>query len=57
MNVEKTITEVELLEGMYALPDTRPLKLADRCAANQRHDERYADNPWFRLWQRYGIPR
>jgi hypothetical protein len=57
MNVEKTIAEVEWLESIYALPDTRPLKLTDRYAANQEHDERYADNPWFRLWQRYGIPR
>ncbi len=57
MNVEKTIAEVEWLEGIYSLPDTRPLTLTDRDAANQSHDERYADNPWFRLWQRYGIPR
>jgi hypothetical protein len=48
MNAEKTIAEVEWLEGIYSLPDTRPLKLADRHAANQRHDETYADNPWFR---------
>jgi hypothetical protein len=57
MYVEKTIAEVEWLEGIYLLPDTRPLKLADRYAANQRHDEKYAENPRFRLWQRYGIPR
>jgi len=29
--------------------------LSDRCAANQRHDEMYAHNPWFRLWKRYGV--
>jgi hypothetical protein len=57
MNVEKTIAEVEWLDRIYSLPDTRPLKLTDRYAANQRHDERCANNPWFRLWQRYGIPR
>ena len=57
MNVEKTIAEVEWLDRIYSLPDTRPLKLNDRYAANQRHDERCANNPWFRLWQRYGIPR
>ena len=55
MDVEKTIAEVEWLEGIYSLPDSRPLNLSDRLAANQRHDERYADNPWFRLWQRYGV--
>ena len=57
MNVEKIIAEVEWLEGIYSLPDTRPLGLTDRDAANQSHDERCADNPWFRLWQRYGLPR
>lgn len=54
MNVEKTIADIELLEDIYALPDTRPLQLSDRVAANQRHDEMLAENPWFRLWQRYG---
>jgi hypothetical protein len=54
MNVEKTIADIELLEDIYALPDARPLQLSDRAAANQRHDEMLADNPWFRLWQRYG---
>jgi hypothetical protein len=55
MNVEKTIAEVEWLEGIYSLPDTRPLNLADREAANRQHDEMLATNPWFRLWQRYGV--
>jgi hypothetical protein len=55
MDVNKTIQEIELLERIYALPDTRQLRLADREAANQKHDEMYADNPWFRLWKRYGV--
>jgi hypothetical protein len=55
MDVEKTIAEIELLEQMFALPDSRGLQVADRQAANQRHDEMYADNPWFRLWKRYGV--
>ena len=55
MDVNKTIEEIELLERIYALPDTRQLQLADRDAANQKHDEMYADNPWFRLWKRYGV--
>ena len=54
MDVEKTITEIELLERMFALQDTRPLKMADWKAINQKHDETYAANPWFRLWKRYG---
>jgi hypothetical protein len=55
MDVEKTIIDIELLERIYSLPDPRQLQLADRYAANQRHDEMYADNPWFRLWKRYGV--
>jgi hypothetical protein len=38
------------------LRDPRPLRESDVCAANQRHDTLNAQNPWFRLWQRYGIP-
>jgi hypothetical protein len=55
MDVEKTIAEIEWLERVLALPDTRRLRLADREAANRKHDERYADNPWFKLWKHYGI--
>jgi hypothetical protein len=55
MDAEKTIAEIEWLEHLLALPDTRPLQLSDRYAANQMHDEKYAHNPWFRLWQRYGV--
>jgi hypothetical protein len=55
MDCEKVITEIEWLERLLSLPDTRPLQLSDRYAANQRHDETYAHNPWFRLWKRYGI--
>lgn len=55
MDVEKTIAEIEWLESMYTLPDPRPLRMADRKAANQKHDEMYAENPWFRLWKHYGV--
>jgi len=55
MNVEKSIAEIEWLELLYSVPDPRPLQLSDRCAANQRHDEMYANNPWFKLWKRYGV--
>jgi hypothetical protein len=54
MDVEKTIADIETLERIYTLADPRPLQLSDREAANQRHDTMLADNPWFRLWQRYG---
>jgi len=57
MDVEKTIAEIESLERVFALPDTRPLRLADREAVNREHDQMLAANPWFRLWQRYGIPQ
>ncbi len=56
MDIEKTITEIEWLERTYALSDDRPLGTSDREAANRQHDEMLAANPWFRLWQRYGIP-
>lgn len=55
MDLEKTISEIEWLERIFRLPDTRRLQLRDREAANQRHDELLAENPWFRLWKRYGV--
>ena len=55
MDVEKTISEIEWLEQLYSLPDPRMQGLADRYAANRKHDERNANNPRFRLWQRYGV--
>ncbi|MFB3916367.1 MAG: hypothetical protein ACE14M_06540 [Terriglobales bacterium] len=57
VDIEKTIADIEWLERLYSLPDGRPLQLADREAANQEHDRNCADNPWFRLWKRYGLPR
>jgi hypothetical protein len=55
MDAEKIIADIEWLERIVALPDTRRLQLADREAANRQHDEMLAANPWFRLWKRYGI--
>lgn len=55
MDVEKIIAEIERLERILRLPDTRPPRPADREAANQRHDHVNANNPWFRLWKRYGV--
>ncbi len=55
MNIERTIAEIEWLERIFALPDIRRPGLTDREAANRRHDEMYAANPWFRLWKRYGV--
>jgi len=55
MEVEQTIAEIEWLERMLAVPDKRPLTPSDLSAANRRHDEMYANSPWFRIWQRYGI--
>jgi len=55
MDVEKTITDIEWLERTFTLPDTRRLRVADREAANRKHDDMYAANPWFRLWKRYGV--
>ena len=55
MDVEQIISEIEGLERIFAVPDTRPLRPNDLSAANRRHDETLARSPWFRLWQRYGV--
>jgi hypothetical protein len=52
MDIEKTIAEIEMLEQILMLADKRPLRMADWKAANQKHDEKYAADPWFRLWKR-----
>jgi hypothetical protein len=54
-DTEQTIAEIERLERIFAVPDTRPLSASDLLAANRRHDEQQASSPWFRLWQRYGV--
>jgi hypothetical protein len=55
MDAEQNIAEIEYLERIFAVPDTRPLSASDLAAANRRHDEKLANSPWFRLWQRYGV--
>jgi hypothetical protein len=55
MDAERTIAEIELLERLFAVPDTRPLTASDLWAVNRRHDEMLAHSPWFRLWQQYGV--
>lgn len=57
MDPEQTIFEIELLERIAELPDTRPLSPGDREAANRRHDQMCASNPWFKVWQQFGLPR
>jgi hypothetical protein len=53
MDAEQNIAEIEWLERIFAVPDTRPLSASDLAAANRLHDERHANK--FRLWQRYGV--
>ena len=55
MDADRVIAEIETLERMHALPDTRPLSASDISAANRHHDARQANSPWFRLWQSYGV--
>jgi len=50
MEVERIISQVELLERIFEVPDTRQLRERDIAAANRRHDEMLAHSPWFRLW-------
>jgi hypothetical protein len=55
MDAGQSIAEIELLERIFAVPDTRPLSASDLSAVNRRHDDMLAHSPWFRLWQRYGV--
>ena len=55
MDAERTIAEIEWLERISSLPDTRPLSASDIAAANRRHDEALSHSPWFRLWQSFGV--
>ena len=55
MDVERIIDEIEQLQEMFELPDTRPLSASDLSAANRRHDEMLANSPWFHLWQHFGV--
>jgi hypothetical protein len=55
MDIEQTIADIERLEHMISVPDTRPLSPSDISAANRKHDEKLAHSPWFRLWQHYGV--
>jgi hypothetical protein len=42
MDIEQTIAEIEWLERLSSLPDTRPLRARDLAAANRRHDEAHS---------------
>jgi hypothetical protein len=55
MDIEQTIADIEQLERIFSVPDTRPLSNSDIAAANRMHDERLAKSPWFKLWQHYGV--
>lgn len=55
MDVEQVIADIERLEQILKLPDSRPLGPRDIAAANRRHDELNAHSPWFKLWQAYGV--
>ena len=55
MDAEQIIAEIDWLERILTLPDTKSLRPSDLSAANRRHDDMHAQSPWFRLWQRYGF--
>lgn len=46
-----------IVRAHLRVPDTRPLSASDLAAANRRHDEKQANSPWFKLWQRCGVCR
>jgi hypothetical protein len=55
MDAEQTIAEIERLERIFAMPDTRPLSARDLSAVNRRHDDMHAHSPWFRLGSGMGF--
>lgn len=55
MDAERTITEIERLERLFALQDRRPLVAADLEFVNRQHDQLNAHSPWFKLWHDFGI--
>ena len=55
MDIERTIGDIEELERIFDMADIRPLTPTDVSAANQRHDAKLANSPWFKLWQSYGV--
>jgi len=52
---EKANSEIEWLQRIFEMPDSRPLTESDLTAANRRHDEKLANSPWFKLWQSFGV--
>jgi len=55
MDAEQSIAEIEWLERIFAVPDTRPLSASDLAVANRTHDDALAHSPWLQLWHRYGV--
>jgi len=55
MELERIIADIEELEGIFDLSDTRPLTPKDVAAANRTHDKKLSNSPWFRLWQDFGV--
>jgi hypothetical protein len=53
MDAERTIAEIETLERIFGLPDSRPLQPADIAVINRQHDRKLSGNPWFQLWNTY----
>jgi hypothetical protein len=45
MDAEQSIAEIEWLERIFAVPDTRPLTPSDLSAANRKHDDALAHSP------------
>jgi hypothetical protein len=55
VDIEQTIADIERLERLFAVPDSRPMNASDISAANRRHDQSLATSPWFRLWRDFGV--
>jgi len=55
MDLERRIEDIERLEEIFSLEDSRPYSQNDILAANRRHDQANARSSWFKLWQDFGV--
>src|ERR1035438_711688 len=55
MDAEQSIAEIEWLERILTVPDTRPLSAGDLSAANRRHDDMHQNRAPLELFELCGL--
>ena len=48
---KRRIAAIKKLEKLFQLPDQRPMQMTDWKTTNDKYNERYTDDPRFRLWR------